>query len=100
MNNLPYHIVVSNTFFHFEEQEQLEEMVEIMFCHATDRRDFYEKLVTDCATVASRLIQESGDDGAIRSSTLITGLKIIVDKYGKVYDPGEEFMKITACDEG
>ena len=100
MKALPFHIVISKNYMQFETSEQLENLIELLFCRATNRRDLYEKLVLDTITTAQGLMEEAGDEGQARSSSLISGVKIIVDKYGRVYDPGKEIMKITSCEEG
>lgn len=100
MANLPFHLVVSGTYMQFENETQLLDLAEILLCHAVDRRRLYEHIVLDSASAAQGLMEEAGEDGKIRSASLVSGLKIIVDKYGMVYDPGFEIMKITTCDEG
>lgn len=99
MNNIPFHLVISGVFFQFEDSSQVEELVELLFYHANDRRELYERILLDGATVTSHLLEEAGEEGQKRAATIIAGMKIVVDRYGKVYDPGMEIMKISACEE-
>jgi len=90
----PLRLHFAGLVFQFENKEQLYDWMTAMIAYSTDRRGLYEALMCDATQAAIEMCAAGTKEAEADSIRELKSLKVIADKYGKIYDPQGEIFKI------
>jgi len=90
----PLRIHLAGLVFQYETKEQLFDWANAQLAYSVDRRKTYEALMCDSTHAAIEFCSIGTKEGEAESLAILKSLKVVAEKYGKIYDPKGEIFRL------
>lgn len=90
----PHLVYFGHSEFRAENGNELDQFIATLFAFASDRRCLYAELILTMSSTYEEVSATCDETTQVLSSYILAALTRIHEKYGPIYDPENNFMKI------